>query len=261
MSQGPYAVVVQFHSPSALRDVTPEELHAAFLGFVNRGDRALGELLHIPHLGQRPFTLHPLGNPAVTDKLTLRVSVLAPELFFRFWERWKGRGGIPLKLGRRFLEPISLSAGGPWGGQLSWKELSEVTPAKEVELWFATPTAFKAGDLDLPLPLPRLVFGGLLRKWNAFSPFPLGISPQELERKVALAEACIRTKAFYDGRSRIVGFVGRARFRVLRGSSPELLRAVNVLARFAFFAGVGRKTTHGMGLVCPPASARAIREA
>ena len=95
MSQGPYAVVVQFHSPSALRDVTPEELHAAFLGFVNRGDRALGELLHIPHLGQRPFTLHPLGNPAVTDKLTLRVSVLAPELFFRFWERWKGRGGHP----------------------------------------------------------------------------------------------------------------------------------------------------------------------
>ncbi len=251
MTEGPYAVVLEFQGPGGLRDVTPERLHAAFLGLVNRGDRALGKLLHSPKLGRRPFSLHPLGNSRASGKLRLRLSVLAPELFVRFWERWERRGGIPLRLGRNSLEPVSFSAHGPWCGKISWKGLMHAEPAKEVELLFATPTAFKAGDLDLPLPVPRLVFGGLLRKWNAFSPCPLEMSPQEIERKVALAEARTWTKAFYDGRSHIVGFVGRARFRALRGSSPELVRAVNALTQFSFFAGVGRKTTHGMGLTIP----------
>lgn len=249
MNPGPYAVVLEFRGEDLPDGITPERLHGAFLDLVNRGDCVLGKLLHSPKLGQRPFSLHPLGNPHINGKLRLRLAVLAPELFARFWERWERRGGIPLKLGRSFLEPVAIDSNGPWCGSSSWKELLRAEPRKEVELVFATPTAFKAGDLDLPLPIPRLVFGSLLRKWNAFSPHPLRISIQDLERTVALAEAHIRTRIFYDGRSHIVGFVGRARFRVLRGASPELLQAVNVLAQFAFFAGVGRKTTHGMGLV------------
>ncbi len=248
---GPYAVVMEFHLAGSrvLGPLTPEGLHGAFLGLLSQGDRALGRLFHMPRLGQRPFTLHPLGNPRTTGRVRLRVAVMIPEIFARFWSRWERRGGIPLKLGKSLLEPVSLSLDGPWCGSCSWEDLLTTEPRKEVELAFATPTAFRAGDLDLPLPVPRLVFGGLLRKWDAFSPHPLGITREELERKVALADARIHTRAFYDGRSHIVGFVGRARFRVLRGASTELLRAVNTLAQFSFYAGVGRKTTHGMGLV------------
>ena len=253
MNRGPYAVVMGFRADKAedLGNPTSERFHAAFLGLLNQGDRALGKLLHSPKMGRRPFSLHPIGPRGRDGKLRLRLAVLAPELFSRFWERWEKRGGIPLKLGRSFLEPAFLTLNGPWCGSCSWKNLLDAEPHKEVELIFATPTAFKVGDLDLPLPVARLVFGGLLRKWNAFSPYPLNISVEEIERKVALADAHIRTKPFYDGRSHIVGFVGRARFRVLRGASPEVVRAVNVLTRFAFFAGVGRKTTHGMGLTTP----------
>ncbi len=249
MIAGPYAVILKFRAQHDLSQASPEHLHAAVLGLLSRGDSALAKLLHSPKMGRRPFSLHPIGPHGEEGELRLRFAIMAPELFARFWSRWERRGGIPLKLGRSFLEPVSLTFDGPWCGSCSWEDLLTTEPRKEVELVFATPTAFKAGDLDLPLPVPRLVFGSLLKKWNAFSPYPLGISVQELERKVALAEARIGTKIFFDGRSHIVGFVGRARFRVLRGASPELLRAVNSLVRFAFFAGVGRKTTHGMGLV------------
>jgi CRISPR-associated endoribonuclease Cas6 len=253
MKEGPYAVVMEFRlaGSRALGPLTPEGLHGAFLGLLSRGDRALGKLLHSPKLGRRPFSLHPLGVPGRDGKLRLRISVLAPDLFSRFWERWEARGGIPLRLDGSLFQPFSLSADGPWCGTRPWRGFLNLEVHKEVILVFATPTAFKAGDLDLPLPVPRLVFGSLLKKWNTFSPYPLGISVQELERKVALAEARVRTKAFFDGRSHIVGFVGRARFRVLRGASPELLQALGILSRFAFFAGVGRKATHGMGLTIP----------
>ncbi|HDN19608.1 MAG TPA: hypothetical protein ENF46_00735, partial [Candidatus Acetothermia bacterium] len=105
MIQGPYAVVLKFQGTGALRDVTPERLHAAFLGLLNQGDPALGRLLHSPKMGRRPFSLHPLGPRGENGGLRLRFAVLAPELFARFWERWEKRGGIPLKLGRSFLEP------------------------------------------------------------------------------------------------------------------------------------------------------------
>ncbi|MBC7098300.1 CRISPR system precrRNA processing endoribonuclease RAMP protein Cas6 [Candidatus Bipolaricaulota bacterium] len=249
MRAGPYAVVLEFRSVESLDGLTPGRLHGAFLGMLSRGDRALAKILHSPKLGQRPFSLHPLGNLKGSGKLRLRLSIIAPELFSRFWERWDKRGGIPLKLGKTLLKPTRLSTDGPWCGHLPWTEFLNLESRKEVELVFATPTAFRAGDLDLPLPVPRLVFSGLLRKWNAFSPLPLEIPLEEVERKVALSQADLRTKGFFDGRSHIVGFVGRARFRALRGSSPQLVRAMNALARFATFAGVGRKTTHGMGLV------------
>lgn len=248
---GPYAVVLEFRGARArgFNRPPPEALHAAFLGLIGRGDRALAKLLHSPKMGLRPFSLHPLGLPGEDGRIRLRLSILAPELFARFWERWEKRGGIPLSIKRSSLSPASLSGDGPWCGSASWKDLASTGTDREIELLFATPTTFRAGDLDLPLPVPRLVFAGLLRKWNAFSPISLNISLEELERRVAMAGANVRTLTFYDGRSHIVGFVGRALFRVLRGASPDLLRAVNTLARFAFFAGVGRKTTHGMGLV------------
>jgi len=212
MNQGPYAVVMGFRADKAenLGNPTPERLHAAFLGLLNQGDRALGKLLHSPKMGRRPFSLHPIGPRGKDGRLRLRFAVLAPELFSRFWERWEKRGGISLKLGRSSLEPTVLHLDGPWCGSSSWKELLDAEPHKEVELFFATPTAFKAGDLDLPLPVPRLVFGGLLRKWNAFSPYPLGVSAQELERKVALADALLRWPLPYRGLCRTRAVPGAA---------------------------------------------------
>jgi CRISPR-associated endoribonuclease Cas6 len=238
-------VVLEFRGKGKVSPPTPERLHAAFLGLVSRGDRALGKLLHSAR-SQRPFTLHLLGLE--DGLLRVRLSVLAPELFANFWNFWEKKGGISLQIGKNLLQPISISKDSPWCGTSSWQELLEREPTREMALLFASPTAFKAGDLDLPLPVPRLVFKGLLAKWNLFSPYPISTSTEDLERRVALAEATIQTQRFFDGRAHIVGFVGKAVFRLLRGSSPELVRGVNTLADFAFFAGVGRKTTHGMGL-------------
>ena len=48
------------------------------------------------------------------------------------------------------------------------------------------------------------------------------------------------------GNSVEIGAVGWARYRF---SNPEQARIASILAHYAFFAGVGRKTTMGMGQV------------
>lgn len=246
---GPYSVVLHFSSPAPLNDLTPEVVHAAFLSHLRRGDSSLAKLLHTSGMGRRPFSLAALGYPGQRDRLTLRVGILSPALFEQFWARWEKRGGISLSIGRKRLRPVAIGKSGPWIGNSDWMRLLKQEPIKKIKLFFYTPTAFRQGDTDLPLPVPRLIFRGLLARWNAFAPFPLPLNTQTIDRKIAVSSAHIQTRIFFDGRAHIPGFVGPVEFRVLRGVSADEMRAISALADLAFFSGVGRKTTHGMGLV------------
>lgn len=245
---GPYAVVLRFRGRGPIAPPTPEAVHAAFLDLARRADRALAATLHMPGHRLRPYTLALLG-PRATPTLRLRLSVLAPELFARFWERWERRGGLPLRLGREWLAPEEVQTRGPWAGQISWKALAELPPVHRLWLAFCTPTTFRQGDLDLPLPVPKLLFSGLLAKWNAASPFPLAFDVEVLAQHVAVRESRIRTHPVRDGHARIWGFVGQVEFVVRRDATEELRQNLAMLAAFAFYGGAGRRTTHGLGLV------------
>ena len=48
---------------------------------------------------------------------------------------------------------------------------------------------------------------------------------------------------------RQLGFVGACEFLPHRGVPADVVRVLHLLAAFAFFAGVGYKTTMGMGQV------------
>lgn len=246
---GPYALVLRFRAKRPLPKLSPQRIHGSFLGLIRSGDPSLAELLHSPGMGRRPFSLAPLGRIEGSDVLSLRLAVLAPALFAKFWERWNKRGGLPLMIGKTRLVPIASRQDGPWAGTNRWDGFGDGGTDRVIRLHFCTPTAFRQGDLDLPLPLPRLVFRGLLSRWNAFAPVPLPVDGETIDRAVALSSARIETRMFYDGRARIPGFVGPVEFRILRSASGDDTRSLHVLAEFAFYAGVGRKTTHGMGLV------------
>jgi len=115
---------------------------------------------------------------------------------------------------------------------------------------FLTPTAFKNGKANVPLPIPRLMFGGYLRKWNTFAPEDLRIDESlltEIEDSVLISRHDIRSRTLDLGAMKMVGFTGECTLAASNGIRPESLRALNTLARFACFSGTGAKTTIGMG--------------
>lgn len=239
---------MRFRAGRSVPQPLPEVVHAAFLDLVRRLDPALAEVLHAPGHRVRPYTLAQLGKRG-GEEFILRVGVLAPDLFERFWDRWDRRSGAPLRLNNRRLAPVEVHCKGPWAGSLAWSAFAHLPPAHQVTLIFCTPTTFRQGDVDLPLPVPRLILSGLLAIWNASAPRPIKLDPDLFESHVALGPARVRTTPSWDGRARIWGFVGRAQLRVKATAPQELGQALAVLSHFAFFAGVGRKTTHGFGLV------------
>lgn len=117
-------------------------------------------------------------------------------------------------------------------------------------LKFVSPTAFRARGQNLPLPLPGSVFGGLADKWNAFAPIAL---PEEVRR---FADECLAVSQF-RGRTRMlrgkdggkqIGFVGEVAFTATN-RDRYWLSLINLLADYAWYAGVGYGTTQGMGQV------------
>ncbi|MEO2083122.1 MAG: CRISPR-associated endoribonuclease Cas6 [Desulfurobacteriaceae bacterium] len=131
---------------------------------------------------------------------------------------------------------------------VTYEELLDSEAEKDYVVEFLTPTAFKKGDFDYPLPDPYLLIKSLINRWNYWSPFKFTIEEQKkLCRSLAVSGCWIRTKKvelFQE--TKLLGFTGRV-FFFCRDS--DVRSKVNALLRFAEFAGVGRKTTMGFGKV------------
>jgi CRISPR-associated endoribonuclease Cas6 len=143
-----------------------------------------------------------------------------------------------------------------WSGRTSYEALAahqltrSDTAAHTLRLQFASPTAFKSAGMTIPIPLPGLVFGSLVERWNAFS--PIGLSPDMRrfgEEVMAISQYRLRSApvAQKDKGLRIGG-VGEVTYRALSGDR-YWLGVMQMLGEFARFSGVGMQTATGMGQV------------
>ena len=242
-------------------------VHAWFLGRIEGADPALARRLHEGE-GPRPFTASNLwgarrargGRVTLTPEQPcwLRLTGLTEEVSEAI-ERVLPAVGEELRLAEVSLRVTGVATETdqhPWAGRADYADLVQrYTLAlgrrpQGVTLRFASPTLFRFEGRDLPLPLPALVFGGYLRKWNAFSPLAL---PEEAKR---YAEECVALGRFklrshlvsfeLGAKGAHVGFTGEVRFRFLVGDA-YWTRVMLLLAGYAFWAGTGYRTTVGLG--------------
>ena len=122
--------------------------------------------------------------------------------------------------GRSFPPPVAQPGWGRLGG-------------KRMEVW----------------PRPELVFGSLARTWSLYSPLALPLDRDELVAMTADAVVMsryeLRTQMLQFPKHKQVGFVGYVIYECVAGG--PLAAALDLLADFALYAGVGYKTTMGMG--------------
>lgn len=147
-------------------------------------------------------------------------------------------------------------AADPWSGRTTYEalaaqQLTRSDPAdRTVQLQFASPTAFKSAGMTVPVPMPNLVFGSLVERWNAFSPITLSPDMRRFgEEVMAISQYHLRSApvAQKDKGLRIGG-VGEVTYRAL-SSDRYWIGVMHMLAEFARFGGVGVQTATGMGQV------------
>jgi len=214
----PWAVVISLAPQEAgsAPVLLGRAVHAWFLARLEQVDPDLSRRLHDEE-GLRPFTVSNLWGAgaaremrapldpqrpcwirltALTDELesALALSLPAPGELVRLADVTLAVRGVATQEGEH-----------PWAGRASYSELVQrhtLGPGpspRAVELDFASPTVFRSQGEDLPLPLPSLVFGSYLQKWNAFATLTL---PEEAAR---YARECILLGRF-ELRSHLVSY-------------------------------------------------------
>jgi CRISPR-associated endoribonuclease Cas6 len=251
--------------------------HAAFFDIIRSVDPALADTLHAGHQ-RKPFTVSPLyglkkaqgGRVALRQGrgAWLRFTLLGGELFAAFTRRFLvGEARPAIRIGEidfAVTEVLTMPGSHPWAGyttldalQERWESERLGSAAQSVTLQFASPTVFSRGTRDglgkwmEPFPTPVLLFGSLAAAWNRVSPQPLDKAAVRAyaEETVVVGLYRMASKMMqYWGQPQI-GAVGTVTFLLRGRRDHEMIRALNTLADFAFYSGVGYKTTMGMGQV------------
>ncbi len=257
-------------SPIYPNYLTGRHLHALFLNLVSSVDETLGNTLHVSQ-ADKAFTLSPLQvhlrqglrharlrweHTKLIPPQTpcwWRISLLDDNLFAKLTQLWLNLNPKhPWHLGSADLLITSIlgtpQSTQPWANACPYAQL--YANASETErtfpFSFCTPTAFRQHQFDTALPTRELVFNSLVGRWNRYSGIPF---EQISLESIFPSFFDIQTKVTVDPYSKFIGCIGEITYRLLGEVEPLQIKAVNALADFALYAGVGRKTTMGMGMV------------
>jgi CRISPR-associated endoribonuclease Cas6 len=263
-------------------------LQGMFLHLMEQVDSVVSKRLH-DESGYHPYTLSPLGlgerghrfrgfqlpQEQVLKTGTpcyVRITLLDDLLFPIFSRYFLARPEPTFHLGETEFTVTSVLATpeseNQWSNYITYHDLierakmqarcprSQDNPPpplpggeRRITLRFVTPTSFSKGDVDLPLPLPRLVFQSYWKRFTEFHSFeflPDFAELVDLHTGVSMMSQ-MRTDTIKTKKVTLIGFTGKVSFEISKKAPPELVIQMNLLADFAFFCGTGKKTTMGMG--------------
>lgn len=143
-----------------------------------------------------------------------------------------------------------------WAGVDHYDELAaahllqSTEPSRQITLHFNSPTAFKSNRMQVPVPMPGLVFGSLVDRWNQYSSVKLDEAMRSYgEETVAISRYELNSvPVIHKNGAMRIGGVGKVTYTALDGDR-YWFAAMNMLADFALYSGVGVQTTTGMGQV------------
>lgn len=268
----PHSLVVNIipQSPIYPEFLTGRHYHALFLTLISSVDKSLGNSLHSSN-ADKIFTLSPLQIqrhhkqhhhilqfshqkpiPAATS-CWWRISLLDDTLFNKLTPLWLNLnpeqpwhlGSADLYITKIQCTPQSTQ---PWANACTYAQLYEQASDKDRNLnfTFATPVSFRQGGYDTVLPVKECVFNSLLSRWNKYSGIEITTIPLE---SIYPSGFDINTEVISNYDSKFIGCVGGISYRMLGDIEPLAIKQINALADFALYAGLGRKTTMGMGMV------------
>lgn len=263
----PHSLVLNLLPQSSIpaSHLSGRHLHALFLDLVRSQNPTLSETLH-KQTSEKSFTLSPLQTQnrtilqyqhehaiAAATPCWWRISLLDDALFGQLAHLWLNLSPKqPWHLGAAELRVTSILGTAqptqPWAGFSAYAQLYEQASEcdRQIKLQFCTPTTFRLTKYDSALPTKELVFQSLLRRWNQYSETPFS---ETIIEPIFPSYFDIRTVMVMDSRSKLIGCVGEITFAILGDVESETIRQINTLADFAMYAGIGRKTPMGMGMV------------
>jgi len=269
----PFSILIQGYPrhDAPVPHVQGPAVQGMFLHLLREVEPAVCERLH-DDSQYRPYTLSPLGLgepsadfqgfrlPRQADiragtPCYVRVTLLEDSLFPTFSTYFLSENTSTFRLGSTQFTVTAVHCtteqSMPWSTYESYVTLIEsASPrSRKISLHFLTPTSFRRGDVDFPLPDPRLVFRSYRKRFEEF--YQIAFLP-DFDEQVEFYTGIhridgLRTNLIKTKRVQLGGFTGEVTYIIDKKAPPDLAFQMNLLADYALFCGTGRKTTMGMG--------------
>jgi CRISPR-associated endoribonuclease Cas6 len=273
MTHSLHALVIKLvaQQPGTLPGTVGELAHAAFYAAIQAVDPALASQMHDAQQ-RSAFSLSPLygywqspqdGKIRVGagQEGWLRLGLLDDRLFAVFMQHLLNSRAPAIRLGDVHLAVTTVfGAPGshPWVGYTTLDELRSLhATAQHWVLQFESPTAIRWGAaangarrVEM-FPQPRMAIAGLRTRWDRMAGESWGRPFEEwVEQNVIVGRIWHwETQTFAFQKQRYSGGLGKLEYRLLDASNTANTAHLNRLLQFAFYTGVGYKTTHGLGQV------------
>ncbi len=229
--------------------VSARAVHAALLRLVEQRDSFLSDAVHKASFN--PIAIWP-DEPACghapahsTNRQSWLIGLLHHRVTAVFTEALieAAVAGESIALD---WQRFRIAAVTPAGPALTYAELlARAQPDSELSLRFITPVIVSRKSDTLRSPEPRLIFGGLLKRWNALSGAPLDLNEPTIVARVHLGETHLAHVDRELFNHPFIGFAGTASFRI--DGDDAFRQGVCALAAYVRFCGTGAKTAMGMG--------------
>ncbi len=189
-----------------------------------------------------------LSIPKYTE-CRLRICTLTRTIFEALSEALfpKVAANSEIKIGKYGFVLLNAVLEPPYGGVTNYSDLL-IRSRRQVTLRFTSPTTFRRSGINIPFPESSLVYQSIWQKWQAFSEEKVS---EELFKQIIGAVAVSafdgHTRVWKFPRYKMAGFVGTARYELVKQVSEDAKHLFSALSEMAFYSGVGYKTTMGMG--------------
>lgn len=248
--------------------LTPQRLRGLFLAALREVAPDAAALVHEGSEG-KPYTLGVLERPGPQARIQafpLRVTLLDDRLLrlpFQLQSATQALS-LPLDQGQYAIQRIHMGDGAypEWTKACSWETLlADAWPSRRYHFALHSPTCFRqirrdeGIRIEMPLPLPGLLFGSIKRRVERWSGLQVpSVIPAIAESHLELT--CPMSLEAYEFALKerqttrhIIGTVGEVTYRCSKDPGDELRRWLSLLADASLFTGVGQRTTVGMGQI------------
>lgn len=245
----PMSIVLRLHTVNGvLKNNISKQFHGFLFNRLKEFNSCLSYKIHNSDI--KPFTISQLMKDKIG--LWIKISFLTDELILNMMPVLEACVGNQYSIGNYDIvidKIVYFSNENNWVCSNEYLDIVTMPISYKLKFEFLTPTTFKQGTHLLPLPIPKLIFKSILKKWNEFSPYPMAnLDLEEIENVVVLSGYNIKTEKVEFGNFSSVGFVGNVTFNILKSADESLVKSLNVLSNFIIYSGVGYKNTMGMGI-------------
>lgn len=255
-----YSAIVRFYAKKDIyfKRYPAESIHGMLFKMLKKRDAKKATILHDDY-ESKPFTISPMlpylrwrGKKKYLKagkKYYIKITFLEDEWYRLFMEYFLYHPEN-LRLNGTSLEVIEVLTNSKENKQcncIEAKKLREnAIKKKKIRLKFHSTTTFRENGRHIILPKPDCVFNSLLTKWNKFGDSKLSLNEDDFD-KIFISRYKLETMMEQFKSYPIKGFKGHCEYEV--NLTGQKLKDINLMADFAFYSGVGYKTTMGLGQV------------